>query len=48
MKLKLFNWLGREFVEVAGEGQDSLPADIATGQLFEELRGGTKIAGSVA
>jgi len=34
MKVKLFSWLGRDFVEIDGEGQDGPAADVATEQLF--------------
>jgi enamine deaminase RidA (YjgF/YER057c/UK114 family) len=34
MQVSLFKWLGRDFVEIVGQGQDGLAADIATGQLF--------------
>jgi len=37
MQVRLFNWLGREFVEIVGEGQDGLAADIATEQLFQRF-----------
>ena len=45
MKVKLFNWLAREFVEITGEGQSSLPADIATGQLFGKFEAELKSQG---
>ena len=34
MKVKAFNWLGKDFVEIAGEGQGGLAADITMGPLF--------------
>jgi hypothetical protein len=33
MRVKLFNWHGEEFVKIAGEGKNSLSADVATEQL---------------
>ena len=37
MQVRLFNWLGREFVEIVGEGQAGLAADLATEQLFRRF-----------
>ena len=37
MQVRLFNWLGREFVEIVGEGQDGIAADLATEQLFRRF-----------
>ena len=37
MRVKLFNWLGRDFVEIAAEGQSGLAADSATEQLFQRF-----------
>jgi len=37
MQVRLFNWLGREFVEIVEEGQDGLAADLATEQLFHRF-----------
>jgi enamine deaminase RidA (YjgF/YER057c/UK114 family) len=34
MQVRLFSWLGRDFVEIVGEGQSGLAADIAMRQLF--------------
>lgn len=34
MQVRLFNWLGREFVEVAGEGNARMAAAAATEELF--------------
>ncbi|MGH7875321.1 MAG: hypothetical protein ACREQO_24275 [Candidatus Binatia bacterium] len=43
METKLFSWLGREFIEMRGEGRGGVAADIATDELFrkfdDELRG---------
>ena len=43
MKTKLLNWLGREFVEIVGEGKAGVPSDRAATELFQqfdtELRG---------
>jgi enamine deaminase RidA (YjgF/YER057c/UK114 family) len=35
MKTKFFSWLGRDFVEISAQGRASLPADLATTELFE-------------
>ena len=37
MKVKLFNWLGRDFVEIIGEGRAGWTADIAVDQLFHNF-----------
>ncbi len=37
MQVRLFSWLGREFVEIVGEGQNGLAADIATARLLEKF-----------
>lgn len=37
MKTKLFSWLGREFVELVGEGRVNVPADVATHELFAKF-----------
>jgi len=37
VKVKLFNWLGRDFIEIAAEGKPVLSADIATAQLLEKF-----------
>jgi len=37
MQVRLFNWLGREFVEIVGEGQDGIAADLATERLFRRF-----------
>jgi enamine deaminase RidA (YjgF/YER057c/UK114 family) len=34
MKSRLFTWLGREFIEIIGEGKAGVPPDIATQDLF--------------
>src|SRR5262245_12177397 len=45
MKVRLFNWLNRDFVEIVGEGQDNLPADMATEQLFGKFEASLKLQG---
>ena len=37
MKTKLFNWLGREFVEIVGEGKPGAPPENATNELFRQF-----------
>jgi enamine deaminase RidA (YjgF/YER057c/UK114 family) len=37
MKTKLFSWLGREFVEVVGEGAPGAPPDRAADELFRNF-----------
>lgn len=37
MKTKLFTWLGREFVEIVGEGSAGVPADHAANELFQRF-----------
>ena len=37
MKVKLFNWLGRDFVEIIGAGRAGWSADIAVDQLFHSF-----------
>ena len=37
MKTKLFNWLGREFVEIVGEGKAGAPPENATNELFRQF-----------
>lgn len=37
MKAKLFSWLGREFVEVRGEGAAGTPPDRAAQELFQQF-----------
>ena len=37
MKAKLFTWLGREFVEIVGEGAASAPPDGAAQELFRQF-----------
>jgi hypothetical protein len=34
MKSRLFTWLGREFIEIIGEGKAGVPTDVATQDLF--------------
>jgi enamine deaminase RidA (YjgF/YER057c/UK114 family) len=37
MKTKRFNWLGREFVEIIGEGKAGAPPDSAANDLFRQF-----------
>jgi enamine deaminase RidA (YjgF/YER057c/UK114 family) len=37
MKTKLFHWLGREFVEIVGEGKAGAPPENATNDLFRQF-----------
>jgi enamine deaminase RidA (YjgF/YER057c/UK114 family) len=37
METKIFNWLGREFVEIVGEGNAGVPADQAAYELFQKF-----------
>lgn len=37
MKTKIFNWLGREFVEIVGEGTSGVPPDRAANELFQQF-----------
>lgn len=37
MKTKLFNWFGREFVEIAGEGQAGAQPESAANELFRQF-----------
>jgi len=34
MKSRLFTWLGRDFIEMIGEGKAGVPPDVATQDLF--------------
>jgi hypothetical protein len=34
MKSRLFTWLGRDFIEISGEGKAGVPPDVATEDLF--------------
>lgn len=34
MKSRLFTWLGRDFIEISGEGKAGVPPDVATQDLF--------------
>ena len=34
MKSRLFTWLGRDFIEIIGEGKAGVPPDVATQDLF--------------
>jgi enamine deaminase RidA (YjgF/YER057c/UK114 family) len=37
MKTKLFSWLGREFVEIVGEGKVGAPPESAVNELFQRF-----------
>ena len=37
MKTKLFSWLGREFVEIIGEGKAGAPPDRSANELFQQF-----------
>lgn len=45
MKSRLFTWLGRDFIEIMGEGKASVPPDVATQDLFGTLEGELKSHG---
>jgi enamine deaminase RidA (YjgF/YER057c/UK114 family) len=45
MQVRLFSWLGREFVEIVAEGQGGLDAAIAMGQLFGRFEAELKTQG---
>ena len=37
MQVRFFNWLGREFIEISGEGKAGIAADRATEELFDKF-----------
>jgi enamine deaminase RidA (YjgF/YER057c/UK114 family) len=45
MKTKLFNWLGREFVEIIGEGKTGAPPDSSANELFQQFEAELKSHG---
>jgi enamine deaminase RidA (YjgF/YER057c/UK114 family) len=45
MKTKLFTWLGREFVEIVGEGVAGAPPDRAASELFQQFETELKLHG---
>ncbi len=45
MKTTLFNWLGREFVEIIGEGKAGAPPEIAANELFQQFEAELKSHG---
>jgi enamine deaminase RidA (YjgF/YER057c/UK114 family) len=45
MKTKLFSWLGREFVEIIGEGKAEMPPDSSTNELFRQFEAELKSHG---
>jgi enamine deaminase RidA (YjgF/YER057c/UK114 family) len=45
MKTTLFSWLGREFVEIVGEGKTGAPPEGATNELFQQFEAKLKVHG---
>ena len=45
MKTRLFSWLGREFVEIVGEGKSGAAADVATDDLFRDFQAELRLYG---
>ena len=45
MKTKVFSWLGREFVEIVGEGKAGAPPDSAANDLFRQFEAELKLHG---
>jgi hypothetical protein len=45
MKTRLFSWLGKEFVEIVGEGKSGMPADRAADDLFRQFEAELKVYG---
>jgi enamine deaminase RidA (YjgF/YER057c/UK114 family) len=45
MKTKIFNWLGREFVEIVGEGDAGASPENATNELFQRFEAELKLHG---
>ena len=45
MKTKLFSWLGREFVEIVGEGKAGAPSESAANELFQQFEAELKLHG---
>jgi enamine deaminase RidA (YjgF/YER057c/UK114 family) len=45
MKTKLFSWLGREFVEIVGEGKAGAPPESAANELFQRFEAELKSHG---
>src|SRR6185503_20266450 len=45
MKTKLFTWLGREFVEIAGEGRSGAAPEAAVNELFQQFEAALKSHG---
>ena len=45
MKTKIFSWLGREFVEIVGEGKAGAPPEIAANELFQQFEAELKSHG---
>jgi enamine deaminase RidA (YjgF/YER057c/UK114 family) len=45
MKTKIFSWLGREFVEIVGEGKSGVAPDSAANELFQQFEAELKSHG---
>jgi enamine deaminase RidA (YjgF/YER057c/UK114 family) len=45
MKKKLFSWLGREFIEIIGEGKAGAPPDSSANELFRQFEAELKSHG---
>jgi enamine deaminase RidA (YjgF/YER057c/UK114 family) len=45
MKTTIFQWLGREFVEIVGEGPSGVPPDSAVNELFQRFEAELKTHG---
>jgi enamine deaminase RidA (YjgF/YER057c/UK114 family) len=45
MKKRIFNWLGREFVEIVAEGGSGVPPDRAANELFQQFEAELKSHG---
>lgn len=45
MKTKVFSWLGREFVEIVGEGKAGVPPEITVTELFQQFEAELKVHG---
>jgi enamine deaminase RidA (YjgF/YER057c/UK114 family) len=45
MRVRAFNWHGRDFVEIAAEGRNGIAADAATEQLFQSFEAELKSHG---
>jgi hypothetical protein len=45
MKIKLFNWLGRGFVEIVGEGKAGVTPENAVNELFKRFEAELQLHG---